>query len=255
MKKTMLVLGTAFLSFAALAAVDDVLLMFATKGPDRYSDGNNVLAGECYALCYVTDAEAFKIKADGTAASGGEVLVTAPAAAPMEDGTGMHCPNLLYSVPSAKVASLKGGSYAVYLLDTRVPDASSESGYRVAGVAGGKAAVVNGAGEVASGGEVGTEGSRISTYNGSPVEGGFVFAESVVDQPAITAINVDGADVVLKVSGLSPAVGYKVFAGDGPAGVSTEVKNFTRSGDTFTVSKDAGRFFKVVGERTVGQKQ
>jgi len=255
MKKIMLVLGVACLSFAALAAVDDVLLMFSTKGPDTYSDGRDVLAGECYALCYVTDASSFKIKADGTATAGGEVLVTAPVAAPMEDGKGMHCPNLVYSVSSAKVASLKGGSYAVYLLDTRVPDASSESGYKVAGLANGKAAVVNGAGEVAAGGSIDAEGSMISSYNGSPVEG-VVFVESVVDRPTITAINVDGADVVLKVSGLSPAVGYKVLTGAGPAGVSTVVNDFTRSGDTFTVSKDAGQFFKVVGTtRIVEQKQ
>ena len=254
MKKIMLGFGTVCLSFAALAAVDDALLMFSTKGPDTYSDGKDVLQGECYALCYVTDPATFAIKSDGTAVAGGEVLLTAPIAARMDDGDGMHCPNLVYSVPAAKVESLTGGSYAVYLLDTRVPDATAETGYRVAGVSGGKATVVNGAGEVASGGSIASGSSGVSVYNGNIVPGGQVTVESVVDQPAITAINVDGANVVLKVSALSPAVEYAVYAGAGPAGVSSPVES-TRSGDTFTVKKSAGQFFKIFGKRAVEQKQ
>ena len=250
MKKIMFFVCAFGVSLATLAAVDDSLLMFSTKGPDKYSDGSDVLAGECYALCYVTDADTFAIKSDGTAAAGGEVLLTAPMAAPMEDGSGMHCPSLVYTIPAAKAASLSGGSYAVYLLDTRVKDASG--GYRVAGLSGGKAAVVNGAGQVARGGTVEAGASGIATYNGTIVVGASVSMKSVVDQPAITAIRVDGAEVVLTVSGLSPAVDYKVLTGAGPSGVSTEVET-TRDGNEFSVNKAAGQFFKVVGTRAVEQ--
>lgn len=253
MKRIMSVLCACSLSFAAFAAVNDVLLMFSTKGPDRYSDGSDVLAGECYALCYVTDAENFAIRSDGVASGGGEVLLTASVAVAREDGQGMHCPNLVYEIPAAKAESLKGGSYAVYLLDTRVPDASASGGYRVAGVSSGKAAVVNRAGAVATGGTVAEEGSGITSFNGTPVAGGAVFAESIVDLPAITSIMVDGAEVVLTVSGLSPAVNYKVYTGMGPAGLSKEIVDFTRTGDTFKVSKDAGNFFKIKGTRAVGR--
>ena len=254
MKKTMFCLGTVVgLSFAALAAVDDTLLMFTTKGPDKYSDGSDVLAGECYALCYVTDASTFAIKSDGTAAAGGEVLLTAPIAAPMEDGSGMHCPNLIYTVPAAKVASLKGGSYAVYLLDTRVHDSSAAGGYRVAGLAGGKAVAVNGAGQVASDGSIAPGSTGISLFNGTVVDGGQVNVESVVDTPTITAINVDGANVVITVAGLSPAVDYVVLTGAGPVGLSKKVDSAVRSGNTFTVNKDEGQFFKVKGTRAVQQ--
>ena len=253
MKKIMLGFGVACLSFAAMAAVNDALLMFSTKGPDKYSNGDDVLAGECYALCYVTDAAAFKIKSDGTAAAGGEVLLTAPVAAPMENGKGMHCPNLVYSVPAAKAESLKGGSYAVYLLDTRVPDSSVAGGYRVAGVAGGKAAAVNGAGQVASGGSIAENSSGVSVFNGNIVAGGKVDAVSEVDTPVITAINVDGANVVITVAGLSPAVDYVVLTGAGPVGLSKKVDSAVRSGNTFTVNKDEGQFFKVKGTRAVQQ--
>ena len=68
MKKIMFALGVIGLSVAAVAAVNDTLLMFSTQGPDKYLDGTQVLDGECYALCYVTDAAAFAIKGDGTAA-------------------------------------------------------------------------------------------------------------------------------------------------------------------------------------------
>ena len=252
MKKIMLGLCSLGVSLAALAAVNDSLLMFSTKGPDRYSNGDDVLAGECYALCYVTDPASFSIRSDGTAAAGGEVLVTAPVASPMGDGAGMHCPNLVYTIPAAKAAVLDGGTFAVYLLDTRVPDATAPSGYRVSGVQDGKAAVVNGSGAVAADGTIASGSTGVASFNGSVVDGGRVSIESVVDQPSITAIKVDGADIVLTVSGLSPAVGYRVLSGAGPSGVSTEVES-TRSGDTFTVSKDAGRFFKVVGTRTIKQ--
>ena len=64
MKKMMSVLGAIGLSAAVSAAVNDSLLMFSTKGPDKYGDGSPVLANECYALCYVTDPASFAIKAD-----------------------------------------------------------------------------------------------------------------------------------------------------------------------------------------------
>ena len=104
MKKIMFALGVIGLSVAAVAAVNDTLLMFSTQGPDTYLDGTQVLDGECYALCYVTDTATFAIKGDGTAAAGGEVLVTAPVA---KDG---RCPTLHYVVDAAKAESLTGGA-------------------------------------------------------------------------------------------------------------------------------------------------
>lgn len=241
MKKIMLALGVVGLSVAALAAVNDSLLMFSTKGPDKYADGTTVLDGECYALCYVTDAASFAIKADGTAAAGGEVLLTAPVA------QGGKCPNLLYVVPAEKAEALTGGSYGVYLLDTRVR--AADGTVSVAGVdASGKAVVVNASGSVAAGGSVGTGTEGVAVFNGTVVEGGSAMALSVIDKPAITAIKVEGAKVQLTVSGLSPAADYTVVAGSDPTGVTTP-KATTIEGNTLTVDAAGAKFFKVLGTR------
>ena len=244
MKKIMFALGVIGLSVAAVAAVNDTLLMFSTQGPDKYLDGTQVLDGECYALCYVTDAATFAIKGDGTAKAGGEVLLTAPVA---KDG---RCPNLLYVVDAAKAESLAGGAYSVYLLDTRVKAAGG--GYTVAGVENGKAKVVNGAGAVAEGGTTGAEATDTIAQLPAAAASGAVTALSVIDQPKITAIKVEGANIKLTVADLSPAANYQVVTGTGVSGVSTPVAS-TVEGSTFTVSKDAGQFFKVIGTRKVAQ--
>ena len=247
MKKIMFALGVIGLSVAAVAAVNDTLLMFSTQGPDKYSDGKTeVIDGECYALCYVTDAYNFKIKADGTAASGGEVLLVAPVA---KDG---HCPNLLYVVDAAKAESLTGGEYAVYLLDTRTSKAADAA---LANGKDGAALVVNGAGKVVAGEAAGTSTEATDTIAqlpAAPNGGSVVAVASIIDSPAITAIKVEGANIKLTVANLSPAADYKVLAGTGVANLSTEVPA-TVEGSTFTVSKDAGQFFKVKGVRKVAQ--
>ena len=244
MKKIMFALGVIGLSVAAVAAVNDTLLMFTTQCPDKYADGTQVLDGECYALCYVTDAAAFAIKGDGTAAAGGEVLLTAPVA---KDG---RCPNLLYVVDAAKAETLTGGAYGVYLLDTRVKAAGG--GYTVAGVENGKAKVVNGAGAVAEGGTTGAEATDTIAQLPAAAASGAVTALSVIDNPKITAIKVDGANIKLTVADLSPAADYQVTTGTDVANVSEPVAS-TVDGSTFTVSKDAGKFFKVIGTRKVAQ--
>ena len=232
------------LSVAAVAAVNDTLLMFSTQGPDKYADGTTVLDGECYALCYVQPSEgAFEIKSDGTAV-GGEVLLVAPVA------KGGQCPNLLYVVDAAKAESLTGGSYAVYLLDTRT---SKAAGAALANGKDGAALVVNGAGAVVKGGTTGTEATdTIAQLPAAPNGCGAVQVASVIDQPKITAIKVEGANIKLTVADLSPAANYQVVTGTGVSGVSTPVAA-TVEGSTFTVSKDAGQFFKVIGTRKVAQ--
>ena len=241
MKKTMFAIGAFCLTVAAYAAVNDALLMFSTKGPDKYADNTDVLDGECYALCYVTDSS-FAIKADGTAASGGEVLLTAPVA---KDG---HCPSLLYVVPAEKADSLTGGSYAVYLLDTRVK--AADGTVMVAGVEDGKAKVVNGAGAVAENGSVAAGTAGISTFpKDNVVQGGTVSVLSVIDNPTISAIRVDGAKIVLTVSGMSPAADYSVYAGSSLDANLFKPVEADVDGADFKVDASEGSYFKVVGER------
>ena len=245
MKKIMFALVVG-LSVAAVAAVNDTLLMFSTQPTDRYSDGSQVLDGECYALCYVTDSKVFEIKPDGTAKAGGEVLLTAPVA---KDG---HCPNLLYVVDAAKAATLTGGEYAVYLLDTRVPKA--EGGYAVAGIVDGKAKVVNAAASVVEGGTTGSDSTdKIAQLPAAPA-GGTVTVALAIDNPTITAIKVDGANIKLTVADLSPLADYTVWKGTSVSKDTFEPVAATVDGSTFTVSKDGGQFFKIIGTRKVTQQ-
>ena len=73
-----------------------------------------------------------------------------------------------------------------------------------------------------------------------------------VDDEVCAQIKVDGANIKLTVADLSPAADYQVTTGTDVANVSEPVAS-TVDGSTFTVSKDAGKFFKVIGTRKVAQ--
>ena len=119
MKRLMTMLGVAGLAVASFAAVDDTLISFSTPGPDKYADGSDVLAGECYALVWSADGVFEGIKADGTTVDPADKVVLLAAVAKQgENGT--YCPPLLYQVDAELAATLNKGVYAVYLLDTRV---------------------------------------------------------------------------------------------------------------------------------------
>lgn len=244
MKKMMTAVGVLGLSFAVFAGAEDPIMMFSTPGVDKYADGATVLDGECYALCYVTDAANFAVKADGSAI-GGEVVLVAPVA------KGGKCPEIMYQVPAAKADALTGGSWGVYLLDTRVQAAD---GYKVAQKDAEGNWIVNGFTAVAEGAQASGNGiSSASAFAGKTVTGGAQIAANVavVDSPVISAIKVEGAKVVVKVSGMSPVVDYKVFTAPAPQGFSTKI-DADADGDTFTFDKPAdGQFFKVIGTRKV----
>ena len=199
MKKLMTMIGAVGLAFAATAAMDDALLTFSTVGPDKYSDGTTVLDGECYALVWTADGATFGgIAADGTAvAETDEIVLLAPVA---KDG---HCPDVLFQIPAAQVD--KGGTFGVYLLDTRVK--AEDGTVAPAGLnAAGKLTLVNGYGlateatkvaKATSGGaksvaEKGTSGQVVAAGAAAPK----------VDQPKITSIKIEGDYVRLTVQNL-----------------------------------------------------
>ena len=173
MKKLMTMIGAVGLAFAATAAIDDALLTFSTVGPDKYSDGTTVLDGECYAL------------------------LVAPVA------TGGHCPNVLFQIPAAQVD--KGGTFGVYLLDTRV---KAEDGTMApAGLkANGKLSLVNGYGlateatKVAKATAGGAKAVAEKGTGGQAVAAGA--AAPNVQQPKITSIQIQGDFVKLTVQNL-----------------------------------------------------
>ena len=113
-KKTISMVAALAFAGAALAAANDALIAFSTPGVDTYADGTPVLDGECYALVHLDAGEAgFSLAADGTA-TGGEIVLAAPVA------KGGRCPKVMFEVDAKDVETkYKGGSWRVYLLDTR----------------------------------------------------------------------------------------------------------------------------------------
>ncbi len=197
MKKLMTMIGAVGLAFAASAAIDDALLAFSTVGPDKYSDGTTVLDGECYALVRTLPGATFGgIAADGTAvAETDEIVLLAPLA---KDG---HCPKVLFQIPADKVE----GTFGVYLLDTRVK--AEDGATKPAGVANGKAKLVNGYGLATEATKVAKASAGGATTAVEKGEGGQSVAAGAaipkdVKQPKITSIKIEGDYVRLTVQNL-----------------------------------------------------
>ena len=219
MKKTMTVFAAAALCGAAFGAANDALVSFSTKGPDAYADGSTVLDGECYALVWMANgADGFAVAADGSA-EGGEIVLAAPIA------KGGRCPDVLFEVDAGDMETkYKGGSWGVYLLDTR--RWGSDGSVRPAGTVNGKVRLVNAAGavpgaavNVASGSlssAVGSTGAVASSATAVP-------AAAEAKKPVITGIRVDGANVYVTVKGTVPYLQYGLSSGATPDAVAEGV--------------------------------
>lgn len=186
------------LAFAA--SLNDARLSFSTQGPDRYADGTTVLDGECYALVWSKDGTFDGFSADGTCLDENDrVILTAPVA---RDG---RCPPVLFQIPAQTFESLKGGRYAVYLLDTRLADADGHVTPR--GTTAGSATLVNGYGACAA--DVALAGfsplQTVAEQNPeTPGQQAATLAAAPADcsQPRIKNMRIDGDHVYLMVENL-----------------------------------------------------
>jgi len=199
--KTILTFSLFTFTFSLLSAfggADDTLITFSTKGPDTYLDGTVVKDGECYALVWTKSGATFAgFTADGNpVGDGSEVLVFAPLA---KDG---RCPSTLFELDAKLAERYKGGTYALYLVDTRL--ASGKLG----GVkADGLPVAVNGYGEVKSKSEEvkSAEGASsqasvsVTTKSALPAD---------APKPQITAIRLVGDKVFLTVKNTLPCLQY-----------------------------------------------
>lgn len=110
-------------SFAALmclvaatsfAGMNNIVVTFGTKGPDKYADGTTVVDGEVYALVWTPSGAAFAgINADGSAIAPSKIVRKVACA---ENG---GCPNMQFQIPEEEAKSYPGGTWSVVLLDTR----------------------------------------------------------------------------------------------------------------------------------------
>ena len=216
-----------------LAAANDTILTFSTQGPDTYGDGSTVLDGERYSLVWVKDGAAFagltadcKPLADTT-----KVIAVAPLA------KGGRCPETVFEIDADYAETLKGGSFALYLLDTRVEKTELAKGEKLA---------VNAVGQ-ASGST--SPSTSPSTSSASAVALATVGVYTEVAAPTIATMEVKGEKIELKVSGMVENHDYFVVPGSSPSDFMPALA--TRpEGDTFTFDapKDAP-FFKVIGAR------
>lgn len=235
---------TVFASFALVGAMcfgaaNDTLVSFSTRGPDTYGDGSTVRDGECYALVWTKTGAAFGgFNADGTLVSAEDRLVAVASLA-----KGGRCPPTLFEIDAKDAVNSAGGSFALYLLDTRVRGADGSVTVGGAGLfAGGATGVsVNAAGAAASGGE---------TLSGGAVALADVGVYAKLAEPKITAMKVEGATVKLTVEGLSETADYFVMQGATPNGVKAQLPTSVEGG-VLKVAKpgDGTMFFRVIGAR------
>jgi len=242
MKKAILTSILVAATAVCFGAADDTIVTFSTKGPDRYGDGSVVLDGECYALVWTKTGATF----GGFAANGSLVSATDKLVLVAGLAEGGRCPTTVFEIAAADVeANYKNGTFALYLLDTRVKDAAGKVKVGGAALLATKAPAVNAAGEVAAG---------VSTSGGGSVGGATtslaeVGVYSKIGEPKITGFVVSGATVKITVEGMEPVADYFVVPGDTPSSFKT-AKDVKAEGNTFTFErKDGEKFFKVIGAR------
>ena len=261
MPKTARIMAVAAVMVCAACAfgsMQDKLARFSTPGPDRYADGSIVQDGECYALVWSPAGTAFAgFNADGTPVSSRDRVVLAGALA--QDG---KCRDSVFQIPAAEYEALKGGEWAVCLVDTRnlagVPT----------GTRNGKPVRVNRWGIVSGGVNITNANStkpRLAATGGTrsvasgatalPTSAARATNLSAVPQnllpPQITAIELTDGEVWLAVDGTVPYLDYTIISGETPNDLKPDYFSEVVEGDgrsesaIGTPKSPKRRFFKV----------
>lgn len=232
MKKTIAVLFALMTAAAFAGAENDIVINFSTPGPDKYADGTVVLDGEYYSLVWNAP--------DGTH----KTVFNVPIA---KDG---KCPPVVFVIPEKFVSDYEGGTWSVYLLDTRVFATNAEGKTVVAGLAGSvagenvKVAVTDGVS--ASSGSFATADADVGVSTDA-----YDLAALGVPTPKVTGIQIEGAYVVVTVADTVPFAGYTLQAGTDVTSFSVPADAETANGNNggeiklVTPKKDGAQFFKV----------
>ena len=228
--------GTFALCLTVLAAHADGSLIdqfgFLTLGPDRYADGTTVLDGESYAVVWSADGHFDGFFADGTPINSDELILQV---LPIAVDGGLRS-GIIFQIEETQVDELRGGSYGLFLLDTRVM--SPDGTISPTPPANNTLALVNGYGLVIEGLPV------VGLQTNAPVRPGLnvgymrdpvVAAEAApapadVPQPSVKSIRMEGDRIVLSVENLSGFV--RVQCGETLDAIGTTVTPATAtSGD------------------------
>ena len=242
MKKLTILAAVSMMAAGTFAALPSYV-MFSSTGPDKYADGTPVMDGEIYALVWAkTGAEFAGFNADGTLVD--EVNNKLVSAAPL--ATAQHCPTVMFMLTGANADLNTTGSFGVYLLDTRV---STAEGKKVAGVSkDGKFTAINTSTSVAASVKGGSQTS-IEAASSSQAVASAVPADAPT--PKITAVQVVGGQVIVKVVDTVPYLQYGISAGKTPSKLDqtdlVDGVNGTAEGLTLIVDDPKeNRFFKVI---------
>ena len=251
---------------SAFAGIQDALLQFSSTGPDLYSDGSVVADGECYALVWSPAGTVFSgFNADGSPVSPRDRVVLA---APLAQGG--RCRKAIFQIPADEYEALKGGEWAVCLVDTRTVAGVP------AGARDGRPLRVNRWGAVNGGVKIEPKGASnlrlasssrnlrlaASSEDGSPEGGGVTSVQPAraktlsavppsVRPPQITAIDVGQGEVWLAVADTVPYLSYTIVSGEKPDNLKTDYFAEVVDGDANaeiligTPESPKRRFFKV----------
>ena len=223
MKKTISALF-AIASAAVFAGAGDLLVTFSTPGPDKYADGKDVLVGESYALVYTK----------------GDVQTTVLTYPTREAG---HCTPVLFIVDESNVAKYTGGSWGVYLLDTRDYEADP-TGATLSARENGQPKVVNVKAKA-------TDATIKDSMDSAAASSAVAATAFEVPNPTVTGIKVEGAYVYVTVADIVPCLEYTLKSSNDtksfvvPDGVEKDASSTIKE-ITLTVPKQPGaQFFKV----------
>ena len=244
MKKHIALIG-ALLGATLFAAENDALLTFGTPGTDRYADGTVVMNGECYALVWTKDGTTFGgFTAECKPVSETDKLVLV---APLAKSG--RCPTTVLELDAAAASQYDGGTFGLYLLDTRVR--ATDGKVSLAPFKDGAPQLVNSLGAAADAEEAAdaSSGKAASLKASSAVKLGSVGFYTEIEVPTITSIHVENATVTLTVDKMNPTADYFVVPLVKP-GEPAPALDAKPTNDTFTFPKpDGATLFKVLGKR------
>lgn len=234
------------LAGVAFGAANDTVISFSTPGIDSYADGSRVLPGESYALVWTAKGSTFGgLSADCQPISENDKLVMV---APLAKRG--RCPVTVVEIDANDAKQYENGTFSLYLLDTRTKGANGV--VALASYVNGLPQVVNSVGATdATKDFAAVDGVAGQINAGAAVKLGAVGVYTQVDAPQITAIEIKGAQIRIRVKGMSDVANYFVVPGNAPGNFAPAM-DATPDAEGFTFEKPEDQdatFFKVIGVR------
>ena len=210
MKKIVSMIAGLAATVAFAVEMPQVLtLSYSIQGAEKYADGSDLSAGECYALVWSEDGEFEGINGNGTPKGAGDEVIY----------IGQIAKNAAVSFQIAKDFKA-GGTFEIWILDTRV----FRNGEIVAiGKASGGSLTVTHAAKAVSA-EVSVAGGPTVPAGASGIPGGVIAAPTApasIPPLRFTSIKLDGNYVVMEADSTVPGVNYTTVVNGKEAGVTT----------------------------------